>query len=711
MRISMRNNPLIQLSLVLLFATAMGACGDTTDEPTDGNTAVVEGDTGADATIDPGDGDAAITPDTGDDDADTTIEPDLVEPDDADTTEPLDGGDVDDVEEDTVENPCPGGAGCDCSSNDECDIGLCLDTPAGKLCAKACIDTCDGGESCQQVAGAGGGDKISVCVSESLTLCSPCDKHADCSLNGIDSLCVDYAAAGKFCGSACTNDDDCPAGKGYACVEVDDGTGASVKQCKLAATTEAGSGKDCSQDEKACDAGETCQEGKCQVVTQPVCECSDWAKKSGTETTCSISNEFGTCSSTRKCTATGLGDCSAATPASEVCNNKDDECDGKVDNLPVDLKCSTKAFKDEGSKGACAADSDCSAEGEACDTTDGTCKTLVGECFGTPNCLSNGTMQCVGAKTPKVELCNGEDDDCDNNIDEDFLWTSPDASEIGVGKACGTGPCSGGTVLCESFASAACSTAGKAVAEKGACDGIDSDCDGSTDDGACEDDNACTDDVCDSDAKSCSNEANVDCDDSDQCTTDSCDGKNGGCVHGDYNGSCDDGNACTVGDKCGTDSGAWSCLAGDEILDEKACDDNNACTKDGCNVDTGCEHNNVANEVPCYTGADKTEDVGVCIGGVQKCKDGVLLEACENEVLPNKEEACDGKDDNCNGQTDEGCKPTSVTVTFSSAYVSGKSGKIDVQMLVGPSGPVGKSKGDKYEIDFGFLAWLMSLYK
>jgi hypothetical protein len=31
-------------------------------------------------------------------------------------------------------------------------------------------------------------------------------------------------------------------------------------------------------------------------------------------------------------------------------------------------------------------------------------------------------------------------------------------------------------------------------------------------------------------------------------------------------------------------------------------------------------------------------------------------------------------------------------------------------MLVGPSGPVGKAKGTgKYEIDFGFLAWLKAL--
>jgi hypothetical protein len=50
-------------------------------------------------------------------------------------------------------------------------------------------------------------------------------------------------------------------------------------------------------------------------------------------------------------------------------------------------------------------------------------------------------------------------------------------------------------------------------------------------------------------------------------------------------------------------------------------------------------------------------------------------------------------------------------VTFSSAYISGQSGQMNVQVLVGPSGPVGKATGQKYEIDFGFLAWLTSLFK
>ena len=94
---------------------------------------------------------------------------------------------------------------------------------------------------------------------------------------------------------------------------------------------------------------------------------------------------------------------------------------------------------------------------------------------------------------------------------------------------------------------------------------------------------------------------------------------------------------------------------------------------------------------------------------------GKLGAKCNNEVAPSAKEACNGKDDTCDGKTDEGCKPTNVAVTFSSAYVAGKSGTgpkaVNVQMMVGPSGPVGTAVGKKHKIEFGFLAWLMALLK
>jgi len=55
-----------------------------------------------------------------------------------------------------------------------------------------------------------------------------------------------------------------------------------------------------------------------------------------------------------------------------------------------------------------------------------------------------------------------------------------------------------------------------------------------------------------------------------------------------------------------------------------------------------------------YTGPPNTENVGECKAGTQTCVNG-QWGACEGEVTPVAEICGDGKDNNCNGQTDEGC--------------------------------------------------------
>ena len=54
----------------------------------------------------------------------------------------------------------------------------------------------------------------------------------------------------------------------------------------------------------------------------------------------------------------------------------------------------------------------------------------------------------------------------------------------------------------------------------------------------------------------------------------------------------------------------------------------------------------------CYSGDPSWIGKGACIVGVQLCKSG-FWGTCDGEVLPTPE-ACNGKDDNCNGLVDEG---------------------------------------------------------
>ncbi|MFT7620966.1 MAG: hypothetical protein ACI9WU_000127, partial [Myxococcota bacterium] len=88
--------------------------------------------------------------------------------------------------------------------------------------------------------------------------------------------------------------------------------------------------------------------------------------------------------------------------------------------------------------------------------------------------------------------------------------------------------------------------------------------------------------------------------------------------------------------------------------DTSACDDGNPCTDDS-EANGICRHlaNTAVFDDSCYTGPAGTAGVGACIAGKELCVDGQPSGICEGEVHPS-EEICDGLDNNCNGEVDEG---------------------------------------------------------
>lgn len=195
---------------------------------------------------------------------------------------------------------------------------------------------------------------------------------------------------------------------------------------------------------------------------------------------------------------------------------------------------------------------------------------FYGSCAGQRICTVQGLSNCVG-QMPDVETCNNVDDNCDGEVDN--------VGSSFIGNQCKHtnqfGMCTGSITGC---------VKGKPVCNAPepapeSCNGIDDNCNGTTDEGLCDDGNECTTDACNTD---------------------------GSCKHAKLTGTpCDDGNVCTTIEQCA----AGVCVGGN-LLD---CNDNDQCSLDSCDPFTGCKH------VPASEGVCP-DDGNVCTQDV--CKNG-----------------------------------------------------------------------------------------
>jgi len=290
---------------------------------------------------------------------------------------------------------CPFGKVCKLPS--DCASGLCTQ---GSCAAPA---TCDDGQKNGGESDTDCGGPCKACATGKY-----CDDHPDC----LSATCVFGVCKEPTCVDGVKN-------QGEADIDC-------AGPCGLCA------------DGKACAQGATCASNYCSVG---VCvSCTD-GKKNGTEVDvdcgggcpkCGLGKDCtkaGDCQSNaceggECCTPNSCGECTS-TP-NEVCDGKDNDCDGQTDEknaIGAPPSCAKQQGVCKGSVSACKG-----TQGWVCDeavykafnaayqAAETTCDSKDNDCDGqTDEGLKNACGTCGATPT---EMCNGADDDCDGQTDE-----------------------------------------------------------------------------------------------------------------------------------------------------------------------------------------------------------------------------------------------------------------------------------------------------
>ena len=271
-------------------------------------------------------------------------------------------------------------------------------------------------------------------------------------------------------------------------------------------------------------------------------------------------------------------------PSQEACDSKDNNCDGRVD---------------EGCQCRNGESQDCYSGSVGCVNQNGSWQCTSPCQKGTQTCQGNRWGTCQGDSLPQKETCDGKDNDCDGQSDEDFPTK---------GQSCTNGQ-------------GACATSGKFVCKS---DGSGVECDAQPSSGS----------------------------------TEICDGKDNDC-----NGQIDEtfptkGQSCSVGRGeceqtgtliCRTDGTGVTCGATPKPPKQEECN----------GKDDDCDGNIDEDLVRDCSPAPADVNKGICRAGLQTCFNG-QWGACRGEITKESQERCNQqgdpvRDEDCDGQIDENC--------------------------------------------------------
>jgi hypothetical protein len=251
-----------------------------------------------------------------------------------------------------------GEQGWPCAVDSECLRGPCL--PLGPGNGRVCSATCDadGGFACArgwECKSNSPGAPSLLCAPPIRALCLACKSDQDCNAVGDRCLPLD---GGSFCGQDCSLNNACVSGFTCRSVMLD---GSVARQC---------------------------------VPDVGTCACS--AVTRGLRRSCKRPAPAGTCFGFETCQPTGSwSGCDAREARQEVCNGLDDDCNGLTDQPDPALVTTGLPGYPDCVKGT----------------------TCTGKWYCGPLGDGGAAFAC-SAPEPRLERCNGVDDDCNGVVDD-----------------------------------------------------------------------------------------------------------------------------------------------------------------------------------------------------------------------------------------------------------------------------------------------------
>ncbi len=528
----------------------------------------------------------------------------------------------------------------DCSTDDDCKDNTTNTKCIEAKCVKPDVVNCSTDDNCKENS-----NGKTICTDNKCTepvQVEDCNSDDDCKDNIVNTVCTD-----NKCAEPETNTDDCTADTN--CANNDNGKTVcnELKCVEPNAVDCTDGGNECANNFNG---KIVCNELRC--VEPNAVDCTD----GGNECTNNFDGKV----------VCNVAELKCAAPNAEICTDGGNEC---TENFNGKVVCNTITFECVEPNAV-----DCTDGGDECiENFDGNtvCDIETGKCVhvdavectdGGNECAQNrdGKTKCSTlflcvdpACVPVEETCNGIDDNCDGQIDNGDLCTGY-TNGIGqcIPKEDGTAVC--GLLSCnENFynndndESNGCEYAcTPIVGGEELCNGIDDNCDGQVDEGfnLQEDPNNCG--ACNTVCGTYANAATV-------CVAGQC--EMGGCDGGSYDQNNDDSDGCEYA--CNFEGEEDSdCNGEDNDCDGTADEDADLTAVENC----GACGNNCEDAVePAY---QRTLFI-TCNGSCQyTCDSGRYnidndwSNGCEYSCTPTNGgvEKCDGLDNDCNGQNDDG---------------------------------------------------------